>query len=205
MPLTRRHRPPRLRPSNFAPPRLAGFWTSPAGMKFGGRQSCPFCRLPKSYAGLKRQEELEEFERFEAAYGKAVWEEVLKPRREAKGNRNWQPSWMEGLSYQTQVNKILREQFYAARRVAGVNTPPPKGGGFVLRLKAGSVRLPADSGVTISITPQPRRCRRLTSLAATRHARQPLRRKDTRNDTAAPCPIPCRLKAWGFLIPYRGL
>ena len=27
---------------------------------------------------MKKQEELEEFERFEAVYGKAVWEEVLK-------------------------------------------------------------------------------------------------------------------------------
>ena len=71
---------------------------------------------------MKKQEELEEFERFEAAYGKAVWEEVLKPRREAEGNPNWRPSWMEGVSYQTQVYKILREQFYAARRVASLNS-----------------------------------------------------------------------------------
>jgi hypothetical protein len=36
---------------------------------------------------MKKQEDLEEFERFEAVYGKAVWEEVLKPRREAEGDR----------------------------------------------------------------------------------------------------------------------
>jgi hypothetical protein len=76
----------------------------------------PLLPIAKELRRIKRQEELEEFERFEAAYGKAVWEEVLKPRREAEGNPNWRPSWMEGISYQTQVNKILRAQFYAARQ-----------------------------------------------------------------------------------------
>jgi hypothetical protein len=47
-----------------------------------------------------------------------VWEEVQKARREAEGNLNWRPSWMEGVAYQTQANKILWEQFYAARRMA---------------------------------------------------------------------------------------
>jgi hypothetical protein len=59
---------------------------------------------------------LEEFERFEAVHGKAVWQEVLKPRREAEGNPNWRPSWMEGVHYQNEVSKILWEQFYAARQ-----------------------------------------------------------------------------------------
>ena len=62
---------------------------------------------------MKRQEDLEEFERFEAVHGKAVWEEVLKERREAEGNPNWRPTWMEGMRYQSEVYKILREQFYA--------------------------------------------------------------------------------------------
>ena len=65
---------------------------------------------------MKKQEELEEFERFEAVHGKAVWEEVLRYRREAEGNPNWRPTWMEGLCIQNQVRKILWEQFYAARR-----------------------------------------------------------------------------------------
>ena len=71
---------------------------------------------------MKKQEELEEFERFEAAYGKAVWDQVLKQRREAEGNPNWRPTWIEGISYQTQVDKILGEKFYAARRVASLNS-----------------------------------------------------------------------------------
>ena len=54
---------------------------------------------------MKKQEELEEFERFEAVHGKAVWQEVLKPRREAEGNPNWRPSWMEGVHYQTEVSQ----------------------------------------------------------------------------------------------------
>ena len=59
---------------------------------------------------------MEEFERFEAVHGKAVWQEVLKPRREAEGNPNWRPSWMEGVHYQSEVSKILWGQFYAARQ-----------------------------------------------------------------------------------------
>ena len=82
----------------------------------------PLLSIAKELRRMKKQEELEEFERFEVAYGEAVWEQVLKARREAEGNPNWRPSWMEGVSYQTQVNKILREQFYAARRVASLNS-----------------------------------------------------------------------------------
>jgi hypothetical protein len=56
---------------------------------------------------------LEEFERFEAAYGKAVWEEVLKRRREAEGNPNWRPNSLEGMFYQSQVHELLWKQFRA--------------------------------------------------------------------------------------------
>ena len=76
----------------------------------------PLLSVPKELRRMKKQDELEEFERFESAYGEAVWDQVLKQRREAAGNPNWRPSWMEGIGYQTQVNKILREQFYAARQ-----------------------------------------------------------------------------------------
>ena len=65
---------------------------------------------------MKDQERLQEFEQFETAYGKAVWDQVLKQRREAEGNPNWLPSWMEGVSYQIQVRKTLCEQFHAIRR-----------------------------------------------------------------------------------------
>jgi hypothetical protein len=48
----------------------------------------PLLPIAKELRRIKRQEELEEFERFEAVHGKAVWQEVLKPRREAEGNQN---------------------------------------------------------------------------------------------------------------------
>jgi hypothetical protein len=43
MRLNRHHCPPRHHPSTCAPLRLAGFWTSPAGMKFGGRRAFRCC------------------------------------------------------------------------------------------------------------------------------------------------------------------
>jgi hypothetical protein len=82
----------------------------------------PLLPIAKELRRMKKQEELAEFDRFEAAYGKAVWEQVLKARREAEGNPNWRPSWMEAVRYQTEVYKILREQFHAARRVASLNS-----------------------------------------------------------------------------------
>jgi hypothetical protein len=83
----------------------------------------PLLSISKELRRMKDQETREEFERFEAAYGKAVWNKVLKQRREARGNPNWLPSWMEGVSYQTQVRKILWEQFYAASRVGSTRRP----------------------------------------------------------------------------------
>jgi hypothetical protein len=82
----------------------------------------PLLPIAKELPRMKKQEELEEFERFEAVHGKAVWQEVLKPRREAEGNPNWRPSWMEGVRYQSEVYKILRQRLYAARRVANLNS-----------------------------------------------------------------------------------
>jgi hypothetical protein len=80
----------------------------------------PLLPIAKELRRIKRQEELEEFERFQAVYGEAVWEEVLKARREAEGNPNWRPSWMEGMRCQSEIYKILR--FCAAGRGAGLNS-----------------------------------------------------------------------------------
>jgi uncharacterized protein HemY len=66
----------------------------------------PLLPVAKELRRIKRQEDLEEFERFQGAYARAVWEKVLKPRREAEGNPNWRPNWMEGVSYQTQYAKF---------------------------------------------------------------------------------------------------
>jgi hypothetical protein len=88
----------RLKPHQriFAPQPLGGLWKSPGVTSFARRQSSPFCRLRKELRRIKRQEDLEEFSRFEALHGKAVCDEVLKPRREAAGNAGWQPNWTEG-------------------------------------------------------------------------------------------------------------
>jgi hypothetical protein len=70
----------------------------------------PLLPIAKELRRIKREEDLEKFSRFEAVNGKAVWEEVLKARREAEGP-NWRPSWMEGMCLQSQVHKTLWEQF----------------------------------------------------------------------------------------------
>jgi len=80
----------------------------------------PLLPIAKELRRIKRQEDLEEFGRFEAAYGKAVWEQVLKSRREAEGDPNWRPNSLEGMFYQSQVHNTLWEQFRASRRVACV-------------------------------------------------------------------------------------
>jgi len=75
----------------------------------------PLLSIAKELRRMKDQEKSEEFSRFDALHGKAVLEEVLKPRREAEGP-TWRPSWMEGVRYQSEVYRILWEQFYAARQ-----------------------------------------------------------------------------------------
>ena len=46
------------------------------------------------------------FERFAALHRQAVWDEILTPVREAKGDPHWRPTGMiEGLGYQAQVSK----------------------------------------------------------------------------------------------------
>jgi hypothetical protein len=82
----------------------------------------PLLPIAKELRRIKRQEDLEEASRFEAQHRKEVWDHVLKPRREAEGNPNWRPNWIEGVGYQTQVNKILWEQLYAARRRRVLNS-----------------------------------------------------------------------------------
>jgi hypothetical protein len=69
----------------------------------------PLLSIAKELRNMKKQEELEAFERFQAVHAKAVWDEVLKSRREAEGP-NWRPTWMEGVHYQAQVHKVLWER-----------------------------------------------------------------------------------------------
>ena len=67
---------------------------------------------------MKQQEELEAFQRFEAANGRAVWEQVLELRRQTEGNPDWRPNWMEGIHYQNQVYAALRTRVGSKREKA---------------------------------------------------------------------------------------
>ena len=91
-----------------------------------------------------------------------------------------------------------------------MNTPPPKGGGFRLRLKAGLVRLRrtwrhgASLGDVEVVVRFPWRLvldvvnPHLIGMAAGLVSFHPANLYRKRRD-------PIRLKAWGFAIPYRGL
>jgi hypothetical protein len=81
----------------------------------------PLLSTVKELRRMKEHEDGElrriEFEQFEAQYQKEVWDAVLRPRREAEGDPNWFPrNWSEGVQYQFDVHKILRERFAAACR-----------------------------------------------------------------------------------------
>ena len=66
---------------------------------------------------MKRAEDEAEFNRFAASRRRAVWDQVLKTRRDLEGDPNWRPSWSEGLAYQREVSRILREAFRVERQV----------------------------------------------------------------------------------------
>jgi hypothetical protein len=112
---------PKAEPANFCPATARRLLEIARRNEIRREAKLRLLPIAKELRRIKQQEDLEEFERFDAVYGKAAWEEVLKAHRDEEGP-NWRPSWMEGVSCQTQVNKILREQFYAARRVASLNS-----------------------------------------------------------------------------------
>jgi hypothetical protein len=63
-----------------------------------------------------RQKFSEAFEPLIAKHSKAVWNEVLKPRREVLCDPNWKPKcWSEVVGYQGEVYRILRERFEMER------------------------------------------------------------------------------------------
>jgi hypothetical protein len=76
----------------------------------------PLLSIPKELRRMKTVDDAAELERFAAHHSEAIWEEVLAPVREAKGNPHWRlTGMMEGLAYQARVSKILRERFAAQR------------------------------------------------------------------------------------------
>jgi hypothetical protein len=74
----------------------------------------PLLSIPKELRRMKEAADATEFEEFAARHRQAVWDEVLRPVREAKDDPTWRPTgFMEGLAYQARVSKILRERFIA--------------------------------------------------------------------------------------------
>ena len=71
----------------------------------------PALSVPNELRRMKRAEDEIEFNRFAASRRRAVWDQVLKTRRDLEDDPNWRPSWSEGLAYQSEVNGILREAF----------------------------------------------------------------------------------------------
>ena len=75
----------------------------------------PLLSIPRELRRMKNVDNAAEFEEFAERHRQAVWEEVLAPVREARGEPNWHPStFMEGLVFQAQVSKILHERFAPA-------------------------------------------------------------------------------------------
>ena len=58
----------------------------------------PALSIPNELRRMKRAEDEAEFNRFAASRRRAVWDQVLKTRRELEGDPNWRPSWSEGLA-----------------------------------------------------------------------------------------------------------
>jgi hypothetical protein len=72
----------------------------------------PLLSVPREVRRMKEVDDAEEFNRFAARHREAVWDEVLKPLRDANGDPNWRPhSFIEGVGLQAQVLKNLRDRF----------------------------------------------------------------------------------------------
>jgi hypothetical protein len=72
----------------------------------------PLLSVPQELRRMKMVADAMAFEEFADLHRQAIWEEVLSPVREARGDTKWRPTrFMEGLAFQTQVGKILRERF----------------------------------------------------------------------------------------------
>jgi hypothetical protein len=77
----------------------------------------PALSVPNELRQMKRAEDEMEFNRFASSRRRAVWDQVLKTRRDLEGDPNWKPSPIEGMAYQRKVGRILWEAFRAEGRV----------------------------------------------------------------------------------------
>ena len=72
----------------------------------------PLLSIPRELRRMKQVTDAMAFEDFADLHRQAVLEEVLAPVREARGEPNWRPTgFMEGMGFQAQVEKLLRERF----------------------------------------------------------------------------------------------
>jgi hypothetical protein len=89
----------------------------------------PLLSVARELRRMKQAADATAFEQFADLHGQAVWDEVLGPVREARGEPNWRPiRWMEGLAFQAQVGKILRERFARATSDRMKASPGPDWG-----------------------------------------------------------------------------
>jgi hypothetical protein len=73
----------------------------------------PVLSISKELRRIKTAADQGVFRQFEASHGNAVWDEVLKPIRDEKGDPNWRPGWMQGVALQNDFYRILRQRFRA--------------------------------------------------------------------------------------------
>jgi hypothetical protein len=74
-----------------------------------GSAQLPLLSIPKELRRMKQQEVSKEFEQFNAARSKAVWQDVLKRHRNAEGNPNWKPNSLEGMGNKRRSQNSLGE------------------------------------------------------------------------------------------------
>ena len=76
----------------------------------------PLLSIPKELRRMKEAADAAAFEAFADANRDTVWDEVLATKRQGRGEPNWHPSgWMEGMAFQPEVSRILRQRFDASR------------------------------------------------------------------------------------------
>jgi hypothetical protein len=73
------------------------------------RSRTPLLAVTAELKRMKRRDEQQALERYAAEHRAAVWDEVLKTRREVAGP-NWRPSWADGVGYQADIHRIIRRR-----------------------------------------------------------------------------------------------
>jgi len=77
----------------------------------------PLLSTTKELRRMKNAADAAKFEEFAARYSAAVWDAVLAPARQTKGDPYWRPTgFMEGLRFQSEVSRILRSYYSQLHR-----------------------------------------------------------------------------------------